>query len=479
MRTAIHVEKLSKSYGNRLAIDNISLSVECGTVFGLLGANGAGKSTTMECILGTRTADSGTVTVLGYDPKKDRRSLFQNVGVQFQECDYQPEIKVFELCEETACLYKNPSDWKELCVRFGIGSKIDSAVKNLSGGERQRLSIVLALIPNPKLVFLDELTTGLDAKARRDVWKILSDLKSKVKMEKGVISNKTEKGYCFIRSSTGESIFVHINNVGREIYEQLAKGSKVLFDYEETARGKSATNIIIELPENSYSKVIDFSEEQMKQGEMSTYLNDIIAETFEGSGKWNNRPIRYIFLSLIRRRPRDLINLCTLAARNANAEGRNLIVTEDWEEVFEQYSSSRLQDTINEHKYELPDIERLLLGMKPSHEMKKTEKPFVYGKERLFRKIEGIMQNGKFYFANNKECTVEELIAFMYKINFLNARKDAIDGFIDRKYFEDNKYITSKGVDFGYDWEVHPAFRWALYPEARDVFRHTDIPRNL
>ncbi|MGN0348498.1 MAG: ABC transporter ATP-binding protein [Roseburia sp.] len=179
MRAAIHVEKLSKSYGNRLAIDNISLSVECGTVFGLLGANGAGKSTTMECILGTRTADSGTVTVLGYDPKKDRRSLFQNVGVQFQECDYQPEIKVFELCEETACLYKSPSDWKELCVRFGIGSKIDSAVKNLSGGERQRLFIVLALIPNPKLVFLDELTTGLDAKARRDVWKILSDLKSK------------------------------------------------------------------------------------------------------------------------------------------------------------------------------------------------------------------------------------------------------------------------------------------------------------
>ena len=217
----------------------------------------------------------------------------------------------------------------------------------------------------------------------------------------------------------------------------------------------------------------------MEQREMSAYLDDIMADTFEGAGKWNNRPIRYIFLSLIRRRPRDLINLCTLAARNANAEGRNLIVTEDWEEVFEQYSSSRLQDTINEHKYELPDIERLLLGMKPSHEMKKTEKPFVYDKERLVRKIEGIMQNGKFYFANNKECTVEELIAFMYKINFLNARKDAAGGFIDRKYFEDNKYITSNSVDFGYDWEVHPAFRWALYPETRDIFRYTDIPQNL
>ena len=212
----------------------------------------------------------------------------------------------------------------------------------------------------------------------------------------------------------------------------------------------------------------------MKQDEMASYLDDIMADTFEGAGKWNNKPIRYIFLSLIRRRPRDLINLCTLAARNANAKGRDLIITEDWEEIFEQYSTSRLQDTINEHKYELPDIERLLLGMKPSHEMKKSDKPFVYDKERLSRKIEGIMQKGKFYFANEKECSIDELIAFMYKINFLNARKKEPGGFINRKYFEDNKYITNNNVDFGYDWEVHPAFRWALYPETRDIFLYMD-----
>lgn len=179
MQEIIKVEQLSKSYGNLLAVDNISLSVKRGTVYGLLGANGAGKSTTIECILGTRKADSGTVSVLGYNPRKERRRLFQNVGVQFQESDYQPEIKVSELCEETACLYKSPADWKELCSRFGIGDKVESAVKSLSGGERQRLFVVLALIPNPELVFLDELTTGLDAKARRDVWKILSDLKGK------------------------------------------------------------------------------------------------------------------------------------------------------------------------------------------------------------------------------------------------------------------------------------------------------------
>lgn len=174
---AIKVTNLRKSYNGKAVVDGLSLSVKTGMVFGLLGANGAGKSTTIECILGTKEADSGEISVLGYDAKKDRRKLFQEVGVQFQEGDYQPEIKVFELCEEIACLYKNPADWRQLCERFGIGDKLKNAVKSLSGGERQRLFIVLALIPNPKVVFLDELTTGLDAKARRTVWKILEDLK--------------------------------------------------------------------------------------------------------------------------------------------------------------------------------------------------------------------------------------------------------------------------------------------------------------
>lgn len=108
MQTAIKVEQLSKSYGNLLAIDQISLSVKYGTVYGLLGANGAGKSTTIECILGTKKADSGTVSVLGLNPKEDRRRLFQNVGVQFQENNYQPEIKVSELCD---AVLENKDTW--------------------------------------------------------------------------------------------------------------------------------------------------------------------------------------------------------------------------------------------------------------------------------------------------------------------------------------------------------------------------------
>ena len=177
MSETIFVEGLTKAYHGKTVVDHLNLSVPSGTVFGLLGANGAGKSTTIECMLGTKQADSGTIRLLGQDPKKHRRTLFQRIGVQFQEGDYHREIKVSEFCEETASLYQNPADWRELCRQFGIGDKENTAVKSLSGGERQRLFIVLALIPQPELVFLDELTTGLDAKARRGVWKTLEGLK--------------------------------------------------------------------------------------------------------------------------------------------------------------------------------------------------------------------------------------------------------------------------------------------------------------
>ncbi len=179
MKEAIKVDQLSKAYHGVPAVKELCLSVEYGKVFGLLGANGAGKSTGIECILGTKTADSGRVSVMELNPIKDRKRLFQKVGVQFQEANYQNEITVSELCEETAALYREPADWRQLLAQFGIADKIKSAVKDLSGGQRQRLFIVLALIPDPKVVFLDELTTGLDAKARRDVWKILEDLKKK------------------------------------------------------------------------------------------------------------------------------------------------------------------------------------------------------------------------------------------------------------------------------------------------------------
>ena len=179
MEEIIRIKQLSKSYGRLNAVQGLDLSVTQGSVFGLLGANGAGKSTTIECMLGTRKPDAGTVSILGMDPLLQRKQLFENVGVQFQEANYQDKVTVSELCEVTQSLYKNAADYGELLKQFGIFDKAKSMVKELSGGQRQKLFIVLALIPQPKVVFLDELTTGLDAKARREVWKILSDLKEK------------------------------------------------------------------------------------------------------------------------------------------------------------------------------------------------------------------------------------------------------------------------------------------------------------
>lgn len=179
MKKTIKVKNLKKSYGSVLAVNGMNISVNEGEVYGLLGANGAGKSTVLECVLGTRKPDSGTVEILGINPKVDRKRLFENVGVQFQESNYQDKILVSELCQETQSLYKFVTDYQILLEQFDLSDKLKSPVSELSGGQKQKLFIVLALIPNPQVVFLDELTTGLDTKARREVWQHLLELKER------------------------------------------------------------------------------------------------------------------------------------------------------------------------------------------------------------------------------------------------------------------------------------------------------------
>lgn len=179
MNTVLTAKGLRKTYGSITAVDGLDLVLEKSEIFGLLGHNGAGKSTAIECILGTKTPDSGTVEVLGMEPRHNRKRLFERVGVQFQQTGYQDKIKVGEICKVTASLYKSPANWRELLKAFDLADKESRDVADLSGGERQKLSVLLALLPQPELVFLDELTTGLDPKARREVWKHLQRLKEK------------------------------------------------------------------------------------------------------------------------------------------------------------------------------------------------------------------------------------------------------------------------------------------------------------
>lgn len=177
MEKVLQVQNLSKNYGSVTAVSGLSLSVARGEVFGLLGPNGAGKSTSIECMLGVKKASAGTVEILGINPSEGRKILFERVGVQFQETGYQDKIRVGEVCRMTAALYRQPADWQRLLAVFDIQGLEKQEVSQLSGGERQRLSVLLALIPNPELVFLDELTTGLDTRARREVWQYLKELK--------------------------------------------------------------------------------------------------------------------------------------------------------------------------------------------------------------------------------------------------------------------------------------------------------------
>ena len=174
----IEVENLSKSYGDVVALDGVSFSVEPGEIFGVLGPNGAGKTTAVECLAGLRTPGSGTVRVLGLDPQADGPALREQVGVQLQESHLPDQLTVAEALELYAAFYRDPLDWRSLLDRWGLADKRKARFATLSGGQRQRLFIALALVGNPKVVFLDELTTGLDPQARRATWQLIRQVRA-------------------------------------------------------------------------------------------------------------------------------------------------------------------------------------------------------------------------------------------------------------------------------------------------------------
>ncbi len=177
--TVIEVEHLYKSYGASVAVQDVSFSVLAGEIFGILGRNGAGKTTTVECITGLRTPDRGTISVLGLDPRRHGRELHQRVGVQLQHSALPERITVGEAVELYASFYQRPADGRELLHTLGLDAVRDRYFKRLSGGQRQRLSIVLALIGQPEIAVLDELTTGLDPEGRRDTWRLIEQIRDR------------------------------------------------------------------------------------------------------------------------------------------------------------------------------------------------------------------------------------------------------------------------------------------------------------
>jgi ABC-2 type transport system ATP-binding protein len=178
----IHVSGFRKTYGSTVAVDDVSFEVKDGEIFGLIGPNGAGKTTTMECVEGIRTPDRGVISVLGLDPFRDVYTLQDRIGVQLQQAQLQKRIKVWEAVHLWASLYrKQTADGDRLLEQLGLADKRNAWFMTLSGGQKQRLFIVLALINDPEVVFLDELTTGLDPQARRAIWELVRGIRQRGK----------------------------------------------------------------------------------------------------------------------------------------------------------------------------------------------------------------------------------------------------------------------------------------------------------
>jgi ABC-2 type transport system ATP-binding protein len=175
----IEVENLVKRYGDHTAVNGISFAVEQGEIFGILGPNGAGKTTTVECIEGLRTPDEGTIRVCGIDPLRDEPALRQLLGAQLQESELPDKLEVGEAMELFSSFYGSPTDWRELIDTLRLTDKLGTQFRRLSGGQKQRLSIALALVGNPRVAVLDELTTGLDPQARRDTWELIERIRDR------------------------------------------------------------------------------------------------------------------------------------------------------------------------------------------------------------------------------------------------------------------------------------------------------------
>jgi len=176
---AVTIKNLVKRYGTLLAVDDVSFSIHEGEIFGIIGPNGAGKTTTVECISGLRVPDSGPISVYGFSPQRDRDQIREFVGVQLQESALPPRLRVGEALKLFASFYACPLDPKEVLDSLGIMHLERVAFKNLSGGQKQRLSIALALVGNPRIAILDELTTGLDPEARRETWALIERMRGR------------------------------------------------------------------------------------------------------------------------------------------------------------------------------------------------------------------------------------------------------------------------------------------------------------
>ncbi|HEX6451787.1 MAG TPA: ABC transporter ATP-binding protein [Trebonia sp.] len=243
MATVIEVQNLHKEYRQKVAVDDVSFTVSEGEIFGILGPNGAGKTTTVECVEGLRSADGGTISVLGLDPRRDRAELTQQVGAQLQESQLPEKITVSEALDLYSSFYRAPADWRALLDQLGLAEAAGTRFKKLSGGQKQRLSIAMALVGNPRIAVLDELTTGLDPQARRDTWELIEGIR-----QRGVtivlVSHFMEEAERLCdRVAVIDSGRVVVTDTPAALAEQSGQGQRIAFQPSGPLRDELLTSL--------------------------------------------------------------------------------------------------------------------------------------------------------------------------------------------------------------------------------------------
>lgn len=222
------------------------------------------------------------------------------------------------------------------------------------------------------------------------------------------------------------------------------------------------------------NRVDDASLYAKRQSEVAKSFNHVMEPFFSGQGKWSHAPIHRVLMSLQRKRPRDLVKLLGGAAKAAYQNDHEIITTSDLRGTFSAYSAERLQDIVNEFSSEIPQLKRLLLAMKPTKArsakgVRRASESYLFNQAELDTKISNVLSGNPLNFSNNSVVSPRSIGQFLYKIDFIIARKDLETGAVDRRFFEQSRFLFDQNLDFGYSWEIHPAYRWALQPDNLDT----------
>lgn len=344
-----------------------------------------------------------------------------------------------------------------------LSSSVNSLKENQNLLPSQQLLIDNFLKNKKIVVYIDDLDRGWEGK-RSDINR-LSALLNSVRD----LSNENP-GLCF-KISLRTDVYFSIRNTDES--SDKIEGSVIWYSWTEHEILSMLSKRILTF------MGIPVAEDDLKNmplEDLARYLDHIFEATFLGYGKWENQPMYKVLLSLIRKRPRDIVKLCTLAAREAQRTGSGQICTSHFINIFEEYSHGRMQDTVNEFRTELPEIERLIYSLRPNKKDASQCDPFVFHTGELTVKIGEIMKYGGFEYACGRKATPIDLAHFLFKISFVTATKIMENGDVERKYFEDNRYFLHSAINAGYDWEVHPVYRWSLQPDnADDIYNRIKV----